>query len=490
MPALNMYLSFLIARLVNSYSYGTTWNTSGEKPESALAMRQPRIVFNLVEINPFEKVRGSLQNNINNITKAIEFCQRLKNPACCKMQSVTVSSDKQYDIIITDPPYGDDVQYGELSEFFYLWVYRALYDKTLPARSPLDEDFCESQGRFRDKKLASEFFEKGLQKSFVSISDKLKDDGLLIVLFAHSSTQAWNQLLAALQAGSFRVMSSYALRTESDSNPIARGKTSFMSSIVVTCRKTTGDSTGFIEDLIPATEDGIKDVLDNISDDKLLKLPITDLLIMVYGKVLESCTKYRVLKTRRSGQGPDYEMLLSNAQSVIIRILVSRLTKSSINTTGPRMAFYIMVKVFQNGAVSADDMLKITKAYNIEPSHLIQSGVITKNGSGYRLTYLHKNEMNFPPEEVERENTYKQLCYLAHCVNTGRANTIDDLLYRDNFMRDTLKQIVYILIRSIQMKKNQGRYAANKDGQDELKILETLADIMGVRVEKGLDTYT
>ena len=183
MPALRIYLSFLVARLVNVYSYGVYWSTSGEKPEPTFALRQPRIVFNLAEINPFEKVRGSLRNNVNNIVKAIEFCSRQKNTVACRLESVTASSETRYDLIMTDPPYGDDVQYGELSEFLYLWVYRVLKDKALPSRIPLDEDFCESWGRFGDKRLASEFFEKGLRKSFVAINAKLKDDGLLAVFF-------------------------------------------------------------------------------------------------------------------------------------------------------------------------------------------------------------------------------------------------------------------------------------------------------------------
>ena len=89
MPILRMYLSFFVARLVDSYSYGVRWNPSADKPEPTLALRQPRIVFNLAEINPFEKVRGSLQNNTSNIAKAIEFCANLKNSASCRMESVT-----------------------------------------------------------------------------------------------------------------------------------------------------------------------------------------------------------------------------------------------------------------------------------------------------------------------------------------------------------------------------------------------------------------
>ena len=435
------------------------------------------------------KRSAALQNNVSNIAKAIEFCSRLSRPACCKLESVTAPPTKQYDLIITDPPYGDDVQYGELSEFFYLWIYRILKnDKTLPSRAPLDEDFCESQGRFGDRKLAAEFFERGLKKSFASINHKLKDDGLLAVFFAHSSIQAWNQLLASLRAGNFRVVSSYALHTENPNNPIARNKASFQSSIVVTCRKITNDSSAFMEDIIPDTEDSIKDVLDMIPNTRLLTLPITDILIMVYGKVLEFCTKYKTFKSRSGDTLLDFEGLLSNAQSVVMRLLVSRLTKSGMNAIGPRMAFYILVKVFQAGRVSADEMLKMSKAFNIEPAVLEGSGVIIRSGSASQLAYLHKNEMDFPPENVERGNLHQQLCYLARQVDTGKANNINHILDGDNFMRNTLKRMVYLVLQSINMRKNSGM-ALNDNDRKEMGILETLADTMGVQNEAGLGAF-
>lgn len=487
-PALRLYLSFLVARFVDLYSYGVLWDPGTDKLAPALSMRQPRIVFNSVEANPFEKARGSIRNTTSNIVKGIEFCARhLETPATCNMESVTAPSKQQYDIIITDPPYGDDVQYGELSEFLYLWMYRILKNggDSLPARAPLDEDFCESQGRFGDKKIASEFFEQGLKKSFMSINRKMKDDGLLAVFFAHSTIRAWNQLLAALRAGGLRVVSSYALHTESTNNPLAHNKASFMSSIVVVCRKITGNASGFIEDIIPDTEDGIEDTLSRIPNDKLLTLPITDLLIMVYGKVLESCTRYRTLKSRSGDRDPDFEMMLFNAQSVVMRLLVSRLTKSSVNTIGPTMAFYILVKVFQNGAATADEMHKITKAYNVEPAVLAKSGVVAGNGGGaYRLTHLHKNEMDFPPENVERDNLHQQLCYLARKVDAGKTKSIDGILDGENFRRSTLKQVIRLLLQGINMQKTRGK-SLNEDDRNEMRVLGTLADVMGVRSEKG-----
>ena len=144
--------------------------------------------------------------------------------------------------------------------------------------------------------------------------------------------------------------------------------------------------------------------------------------------------------------------------------------------------------MFHGGSVSADDMLKITKAYNIEQQMLVKDGVYEQSGGACTLTYIHKNEMDFPPENVERDNLYQQLCYLARQVETGKAKTIDGILDGENFRRTTLKQIVGLLLQSIDLRKNRGE-SMDENDRDEMRILKTLADIMGVRVEGGLDTF-
>ena len=486
---LRIYLSFLVARLVDSYSYGVHWNISRETPEPTLAMRQPRVIFNFIEINPFEKVRGSLRNNVVNITKAIEFCSHLNNSALCNLESVTKQSNTKYDLIITDPPYGDDVQYGELSEFFYLWVYRILKNNfILPSRAPLEEDFCESWGRFGNKKIASQFFEAGLKKSFVSMNKKLKDDGLLVVFFAHSSIQAWNQLLASIRESRFRVVSSYAIHTESTENILARGKTSFMSSIIVVCKKITKESEEFFEDIIPQVEDNIKKMINDIPDNKLLTLPITDLLIMVYGKVLESCTKHTVLKSRRKDFTPDFETLISDARSFIMRQLVTKLTHKSMNAVGSRMAFYILTKIFHKGVIGGDDALKIAQTYGIDLALLEKDQVITKNGKIQRLCYLSETERDYPSDNVDKNNLHQQLCYLSRLVTTKKADSIRTVLGKENFREDHIKQIVFLILKSFALRRNKGE-SLNVREQEEIETLKVLADIMNIRPEEGLDAY-
>ncbi len=486
---LKIYLSFLVARLIDAYSYGVTWNTNGEKPEHALSMRQPRIVFNLAEINPFEKVQGSLKNNASNIVRAIEFCTRVNKPVACNLESVTKPSDTKYDLIITDPPYGDDVQYGELSEFLYLWAYRVLGKSLdMPPRAPLEEDFCESWGRFGDKSLASMFFEAGLKKSFISMNKKLKNDGLLVVFFAHSSVKAWNQLLTSIREGRFRVVSSYAIHTENTKNPLARDKTSFMSSIVVACRKITEESEEFFQDIIPRVEDDIKAMIKKIPDDRLLTLPITDLLIMVYGKVLESCTKHTILKSRSDDLEPNFEMLLEGARSFIMRQLVSKLTHQNMNIIGSEMAFYLLTKIFHKGVIVADDALKIAQTYSIDLSKLEKDNVIARDGKSHRVCHLYETEMRYPADDVDKNNLHQQLCYISYLIDMGEAEKVRSLLGKENFREPHLKQIVLLLLKSFGLRRNKGETLKAEDDR-EIEALMVLADIMGIRQERGLDSY-
>jgi len=489
---ITLYLAAILAKRVDVTAFGVRWNAMRETTEAVLSMRQPRIIYNFGESNPFEQIRGGLEYLTDNIIEGISFANRLQNIAKCNLESVTVPSKEKYDLILTDPPYGDDVVYGEISEFFYLWVYRALKDyfPELPPRAPLDEDFCESWGRFGTKQLAADFFAKGLKKSFVSLSDKLKDDGLLVVFFAHSSTEAWNLFLEAIRAARFEVVSSYSIHTEMISNVISRGKTSFMSSIVVSCRKLNKESTAYLEDIIPKAEDEIKKMLDKITNDKLLLLPITDLLIMVYGKVLETCTQHTVLKSyQKKDKEPDFEDLVKDSRDFILKQIIDKITDNKMNQIGPVMSFYLLLKVFYQGAISADEAIKITQTYNVEPDSLYKINVAVKEKGSIRLTYLQENKITLKPEDLDPDNLHQQLCYLGTIAQTKSASDILSVFRnKENIRIDELKQIISIILKSYNLRRNKGD-ALDADEQEELKIFEKLADILGVEHGGVLDSF-
>ena len=487
-----LYLVGILAKRVNMSGLGMIWQVTKEIPQYVLVMREPRIIYNFVETNPFVKMAGSLNNIKENILKGVSFAQRLTNSAECKLESCTSTSTVKYDIILTDPPYGNDVYYGENSEFFYVWAYRALKDffEEIPSRAPLDEDFCECWGRFGDKNLAKDFFRKGLKKSFKALNQKVKDDGLIVIFFAHSSIDAWQIFLESIQEASMKVISSYSIHTENTSNVVARGKTAFMSSIIVTCRKLTEQKTAYFEDIIPKTEDNIKELIDKIPAEKILTIPITDLLIMVYGKVLETCTQFTELKSYEKDFTPDFKTLIEGSQDFIMRELVAKLTGRNMNLIGPEMAFYLLVRIFYRGKMVADDAIKITRAVTVDLNKLENDGMIIDVSGVKNLIPLQETNLELKPEELDNANLYQQLCYLATICQTKGASEVSAILSRTgNIKVDELKKIVPLLIKSYRLQINKNQKLDDSE-QEELKILETISDTWGgTKIEGTLDGF-
>ncbi|MEM0461822.1 MAG: DUF1156 domain-containing protein [Candidatus Caldarchaeum sp.] len=483
--AVATYLSFMLCKHVDYNCVSVLWHVTNEQIAHALSMRRPSMIYNFAETNPFERTSGSLHSSLSGVVNGIRYATRLTNVGA-RPEVVWGSAlnpqlfpRREYDVIITDPPYLDDVPYGELSDFFYVWLYRALrgHYPELPPPTPIDEDLVLSGGRFGgDSRLALSFYESGLQNSFVNIYNALKDDGLLVVFFAHSSTEAWDLLLRVLRKARFRVVSSYAVHTEMETNVLASGKTSFMSSIVVTCRKILEEKEEYFESLAPKIESEVKSLLESFSDQDLLEVPITDLLIMAYGKVLEVATQYTKLKSYKADFRPDFETLVSSARDYIMRHLVHRLVGMSPNALGPLASFAVVAKVFYGGNIPADEALKLAKAFGLDLDSLTRTYLKKAKGS---VEILHFDEVKLPesPDDLDKSDLYHQLLFLLSYATRNGAARVKPLLSHPNMRVDDLRALIGLLLKSYQLRQNRGEKFSEKE-LEEFNLLRTLHDVI------------
>ena len=262
-----------------------------------------------------------------------------------------------------------------------------------------------------------------------------------------------------------------------------------MSSIVVTCRKINKESTEYFEDIITKTEDKIKSMVAQIPNEKLLTLPITDLLIMVYGKVLEACTKHTKLITYEKREVPaDFETLISDSRAFIMKELVTKLTGTTMNAIGKVMAFYLITKIFHRGTITGDDAIKIAQIYGINLDELEQNHTVSKEKGILRLSYLTENTIEKTPDQVESSDIYEQLCYLSQLVDSNNSDKIPKILATNSFKQEDLKKIISLLVKSYHLRKNKGE-SLNTREISEMKILETLADTLGIKTDGTLDTF-
>jgi adenine-specific DNA methylase len=149
--------------------------------------------------------------------------------------------------IVVDPPYYANVMYGELSDFFYVWLKRTVGDLYPEAFASVltdkDAEAVANPARFkglsgrRPDELADQDYERKMFACFREFHRVLRDDGVLTVMFTHKRADAWNALGRALIEAGFEIRASWPVRTESEHSLHQVKKNAAQSTILMICRK-------------------------------------------------------------------------------------------------------------------------------------------------------------------------------------------------------------------------------------------------------------
>lgn len=138
--------------------------------------------------------------------------------------------DRSVDLVITDPPFFDNVHYSELADFFYAW------QQLDPEESGMPETTRDSR-EVQDANQAN--FARKLQRVFQECERVLKDDGLLIFTYHHSRDEGWTAVACAILGAGFVVVNSHPVKAEmSVATPKSQAKEPIQLDTILVCRKT------------------------------------------------------------------------------------------------------------------------------------------------------------------------------------------------------------------------------------------------------------
>lgn len=124
-----------------------------------------------------------------------------------------ITSENEYDAVITDPPYYDNVIYSELADYFYVWQKILLeeeYDEFDREKTPRAESIVTNP--HLDK--TAEDFEHEIGEALNVINRALKEDGTLAFTYHHSDKESWGELLESLCENMFEVTATYPINSD------------------------------------------------------------------------------------------------------------------------------------------------------------------------------------------------------------------------------------------------------------------------------------
>ena len=135
----------------------------------------------------------------------------------CKSSSdLPEYQSKSRDLVITDPPFGDNIFYSDLSNFFYAWLrlpLRHQYPELFsPTRTPYAQEALAPRQLSEDE--ANEYYKIRLTACWLEACRVLKDGGILAFTFHHSEDSQWAIVLDSLFEAGFLLEQTFPIASD------------------------------------------------------------------------------------------------------------------------------------------------------------------------------------------------------------------------------------------------------------------------------------
>ncbi len=210
---------------------------------------------------------------------------------------------KSIDVIVTDPPYSNNVMYAEVSDFFYVWLKRLVGDlfpvQFSEEQTNKTDEAVANPARFKGikkgqaKNLADQDYAAKMEASFREMHRVLKDDGVLCVMFTHRKAEAWEGLAEALMNAGFSLQSSWPVHTEPGEKFGKANKGALKVTVLLYCRKREDHRPGRWEDVVEEIRHTASYKVEEYSQNGITG---PDLLVSVYGPALGKFSEYYPVK--------------------------------------------------------------------------------------------------------------------------------------------------------------------------------------------------
>lgn len=305
-PVLTEVVGLAVSRWTDIFNASCQWESSKTQVRHLFTRQALPILWDFAENALSTGQAGDLGVTINTMAEVIEVLSCVRHPGQVAESPAQTSPlpDETADVWFTDPPYYDAVPYADLSDFFFVWLKRALPGHPLlrdpnDARNPLTPKAAEAvqdetkivDGRPKDRA----FFEDVMTLAFREGRRVTRDGGLGSVVFAHKTTEGWEALLTGITNGGWVITGSWPIVTESATRLRARDSAALATSVHLICRPRSDDApVGDWGNVLRELPGRVGDWMERLQGEGVRG---ADLVFACIGPALEIFSRYRQVET-------------------------------------------------------------------------------------------------------------------------------------------------------------------------------------------------
>lgn len=408
-------------------------------------------------------------------------------PYCGSSTDLSMLGGDQFDLVITDPPFGNNLFYADLSDFFYVWLrlplrkwYEGLAEAAYfePERTPhsmeaIDnsiehpedreeyekESYIDSKHLSRIRELSgddtltvnnpnplyrpqpsSDFYSQTLSAVWAEAGRRLKDGGIMAFTFHHNEDQAWIDILKALFDAGYVLVATYPIRSdETKGESGAFGSRKIEYDIIHVCRKrlnaTEPVSWARMRRWVKDESLQLKGLLEHTHGKTL---PESDLRVILRGKSLEFYSRHYGQVFTGDGQILDVRDALLG-----INQLLDDLLEDTTQTGGLRPpdsaepASRLYMRLFKNRTeMERDELHKTLRGTGIAQGDLEAKGWIRVAGREVHVVPVHERFAFFTERGRNRKVIKTDLDQAHFLIGAAYPNSglkIDAELNNPNF---------------------------------------------------------
>lgn len=403
---------------------------------------------------------------------------------CRSANDLLLLEDESIINVTADPPYYDNVQYAELSDFFYVWLKRSVGDFFpeffATELTNKDDEAVANPTRFasmghKKKNLAEQDYERKMISCFREIYRVLNPVGVLTVMFTHKKVEAWDTLASAIIGSGFEIDASWPVHTESEHSLHQAKKNSASSTIMLVCRKRDQLETEPVwwDDIKIKVRDEARQKAQEFAE---MGIHGVDLYISTFGPTLSIISKqWPVLTSEvdpKTGKPKELrpEVALDLAREEVVRMRKQGLLLGRDVEFDPVTDWYLMAwDAFKAEEFPYDEARKLAIALGIELDQEIMSRkrIVSKKGDYVMmLTPVQRRKKDMVDDEITSFPCVLDLVHTAMMVyQEDGAGACDAFMMKAGVKNDArFKSCLQSMINAIPRSKIKGKFVRSEAG--------------------------
>lgn len=493
--AVAVYLGLAVSRSTNTVNALAVWSQSREQSVNLFSRQAIPMAWDFPEVNPFAGAAGDYGLTTASMSKTIAGAS--SSPASITQADAQTQSISTGKVISTDPPYYDNIAYADLSDFFYVWLRRALrpvYPSLFATMAvPKAEELVATTYRHGSKQKAEEFFLDGMTEAMHRLAEQAHPVFPTTIYYAFKQSETtdvgtgntgWETFLEAVLKAGFAITGTWPMRTERDFG-VKTGKNVLASSIILVCRpRETNAATISRREFIKELKQELTEAIDVMigGAEGISPVAPVDLAQAVIGPGMAIFSKYAaVLEADGSA------MTVHDALLLINRAIIEG--GDDFDSDTQFALSWFDEQGWSEGEFGKADVLARAKGTSV--AGVTEAGVIESGAGKVRLLKWAQYPSDWSPENDHRKPIWEALHHLIRVFNQQGETAAGSLLARMHERSEAMRQLAYRLYSLCERKS----WAEDARAYNELiiawpEILAASAEAGHKGEQLGLDMFT